>query len=302
MVNTNIDSRARVDLIDGFLGAGKTTFIRRYIRYLEEQGISYVVLENEFGAAGVDGRMLSGNVRELSGGCICCGQKVNFHDMLIELAEHVQRIIVEPSGIFNADDFFDIMDSPRVQEKAVCGMMLSIVDPFSLCDLSETDKQVLFSELISSGAILFSRTDRADESTLSDAQERLRDLLGILPPILDARRTPFPELMTYAPVRRAHKRMRTDHSTLFQCATFYPTDLYDEARLHRLAKMLFDGSAGEVLRVKGSFPAKNGLLMLNATPDSTDIFPCEGEAVFNVIGHRLKRKVIRAYLAENVAL
>ena len=57
--NQNINSRAQIDLIDGFLGAGKTTFIQRYMEYLDEQNISYVVLENEFGAAGVDGRMLA---------------------------------------------------------------------------------------------------------------------------------------------------------------------------------------------------------------------------------------------------
>ena len=48
------NERARVDLITGFLGAGKTTFIRRYMEYLDGRGISYVVIENEFGAAGVD--------------------------------------------------------------------------------------------------------------------------------------------------------------------------------------------------------------------------------------------------------
>ena len=83
--------RARVDLIDGFLGAGKTTFIQKYMKYLDERGISYMVLENEFGAAGVDASILGGNVRELTGGCICCGQKVNFHNLLIELR-------IRPSG------------------------------------------------------------------------------------------------------------------------------------------------------------------------------------------------------------
>ena len=61
MANTDLphtDRRTRVDLIDGFLGAGKTTFIKRYTQYLKEQGISYIVLENEFGAAGVDARLL----------------------------------------------------------------------------------------------------------------------------------------------------------------------------------------------------------------------------------------------------
>ena len=296
--NPNLSSRARVDLIDGFLGAGKTTFIQRYVRYLENAGISYVVLENEFGTAGVDARMLSGNVQELAGGCICCGLKVNFHDTLVELAHHVERIIVEPSGIFNADDFFDIMDSPRVKEVAECGMMAGVVDPFALENLSETDERVLYSELISAGAILVSRTDQADEAAVSAACETLKKLLGTLPPVMDARTAPIEELMSCAPVRREHIRMRENHASLFQCAALYPEDVYDADGIRRLADALFSGEAGEVLRIKGALRSKDAALLVNATKNSVDIAPCEGDAVLNVIGHNLRRRVIRKYLSD----
>ena len=296
--NPKLSSRARVDLIDGFLGAGKTTFIRRYVQYLEDAGISYVVLENEFGTAGVDARLLSGNVRELSGGCICCGLKVNFHDLLIELSQHAERIIVEPSGIFNADDFFDIMDSPQVQEVAECGMMVGVVDPFSLADLSQAEERVLYSELISAGAILMSRTDQADEQTLSAARDTLQNLLGTLPAVMDARTAPLGQVMTCAPVRREHTRMRENHAALFQCAVLYPEETYHEDGIRRLSEALFSGEAGEVLRVKGALHTEDGLILLNATKNNLDLSSCEGEAVINVIGHNLRRKVIRKYLSE----
>lgn len=294
----NIDARTKVDLIDGFLGAGKTTFIKRYTDYLKNAGISYIVLENEFGTAGVDARLLDENVCELAGGCICCGMKVNFHDLLIELSGRAERIIVEPSGVFNADDFFDIMDSPRVREKAVCGMMAGVVDPYALAALSETDRRVLYSELICAGVILLSRTDRADEKVLSDAKNQLYDLLGTPIDIMDARNIPIGEIINCAPVRRDHLRMREDHSQLFQCAAFYPEGIYDPDSLFTFARQLFSGQAGDVLRVKGAFYTQGGALLLNATADSVDITPCEGDAVFNVIGHGLKRKVIRKLLEE----
>ncbi len=286
-------------MIDGFLGAGKTTFIKRYTKYLKEQGISYIVLENEFGAAGVDARLLDENVRELAGGCICCGLKVNFHDLLIELSAHAERIIVEPSGIFNADDFFDIMDSPRVKEVAVCGMMAGVVDPYSLCRLSPIDEQILYSELICAGAILLSRTDRADEKALADASVQLKRILGTLPEIMDARTAPIDRLMLCAPIERKHARMRENHSSLFQCATLYPDGIYTEPSLLSLADQLFSGQAGQVQRVKGVFHAENGMLLLNAVADGAEVSPCEGEAVLNVIGHGVKRKIVRSLLEEH---
>ncbi len=293
-----IDRRTRVDLIDGFLGAGKTTFIKRYTQYLKEQGISYIVLENEFGAAGVDARLLDENVRELAGGCICCGLKVNFHDLLIELSAHAERIIVEPSGIFNADDFFDIMNSPKVKEVAVCGMMTGVVDPCSLYSLSPVDEQILYSELICAGAILISRTDRADEKIIADARSRLERILGTLPEIMDARTAPLDALMRCTPVMRTHARMYENHSSLFQCATLYPEGVYTKSSLLSLADRLFSGEAGQVLRVKGVFHAENGMLLLNAAADGAEVSICEGEAVLNVIGHGLQRKNIRRFLSE----
>lgn len=78
----------KIDLINGFLGSGKTTFIHRYLPWLTARGERVAVIENEFGTAGMDTAILSQTgvqVRELSGGCVCCGQKVNFYRLLREL-------------------------------------------------------------------------------------------------------------------------------------------------------------------------------------------------------------------------
>ena len=68
-----------LDVITGFLGAGKTTFLERYADHLRRTGVSFCIIENEFGRAGVDGAQLrqsGAQVRELSGGCVCCALKV----------------------------------------------------------------------------------------------------------------------------------------------------------------------------------------------------------------------------------
>lgn len=293
--NSAAGRRIRVDLIDGFLGAGKTTFIRRYMEYLEEKGVSYVILENEFGAAGVDAKLLGGNVRELSGGCICCGQKVNFHNLLIELSAEAERIIVEPSGVFNADDFFDVMDSPEVGRVAECGMMVGLVDPFALDAMTEVDQSVLFDELICAGAILLSRTDRADRETLDRAKERLSDLLGGEIPILDARRVDFESLTGRGPVRRGHLRRIQDHAALFQSTVVRPERAYSETSLKEMIARMTSGEAGGVLRVKGSVKAENGgFLFVNATADDFEILTGCGPVALNVIGRNIDRRRLKA--------
>jgi len=288
----------KVDLITGFLGAGKTTLIRRYLSHLDSLGISYAVIENEFGASGVDSAILGESARELSGGCICCGQKVSFHNLILELAQEVDRIIVEPSGIFNADDFFDIMNSPKVREVCKYGFMAGVVDPGSLPRMSGTDRRILVSELGCAGAVLVSHTDRLGENAVNEAKAFLAGLLSDLPPVMDAHEIDFDFLMTCAPVFHPHKRDASDHSALYQSAAVRVKGVYDEDSVRRICRRLFSGEAGEALRVKGLMQGESAPLLINAVPGEVQILPGEGEFLLNVIGRNLNRSAIRSILDE----
>lgn len=102
----------KIDLITGFLGAGKTTFIRKYAKYLMDSGKNIGILENDFGAVNVDMMMLQdlmGDQCELemiSGGCDPETHRRRFKTKLISMGMcGYDRILVEPSGIFDVDDF-----------------------------------------------------------------------------------------------------------------------------------------------------------------------------------------------------
>ena len=138
-----------VDLITGFLGAGKTTFLQKYTDYLARQGIRFAVVENEFGAAGVDTAALQAGgqphaVYELTGGCICCTLKQSFHEMLSGLAGRYARILVEPSGLFNLDDFNEVMYV--LEHDGICcpGLCLTVVDPHTLPGLDADARRTLY--------------------------------------------------------------------------------------------------------------------------------------------------------------
>ena len=79
----------KVDLITGFLGAGKTTFIRKYADYFIRKGQKINIIENEFGNVSVDSIILKDeacDITQLSGGCMCCTAKVAFQNMLLDMS------------------------------------------------------------------------------------------------------------------------------------------------------------------------------------------------------------------------
>ena len=110
----------KIDLITGFLGSGKTTFLRKYASYLITQGQNIGILENDFGAVNVD-MMLLGDLRGdncelemISGGCDADTHRRRFKTKLISMGMcGYDRVIVEPSGIYDVDEFFDTLrDDP----------------------------------------------------------------------------------------------------------------------------------------------------------------------------------------------
>lgn len=111
----------KIDIISGFLGAGKTTFIKKM---LEEvfSGEKVVLVENEYGEVGIDGGFLKDSgieIKELNSGCICCSLVGDFNRSLNEVIEtyHPDRILIEPSGVGKLSD---VMSSVKDMEKNRC--------------------------------------------------------------------------------------------------------------------------------------------------------------------------------------
>ena len=101
----------QIDLITGFLGSGKTTFIRKYARYLIDQGLNIGILENDFGAVNVDAMLLQDilgdncTLEMVAGGCDADCHRRRFKTKLIAMGMcGYDRVLVEPSGIFDMDD------------------------------------------------------------------------------------------------------------------------------------------------------------------------------------------------------
>lgn len=106
----------KIDLITGFLGSGKTTFLKKYARYCMDQGENLCILENDFGAVNVDMMLLQDllgdkcDMEMVAGGCDKDCHIRRFKTKLIAMGMlGYDRVLVEPSGIFDVDEFFDVL-------------------------------------------------------------------------------------------------------------------------------------------------------------------------------------------------
>jgi G3E family GTPase len=168
----------KIDLITGFLGAGKTTFLKKYAEYLIAKGQNIGILENDFGAVNVDMMLLQdlmGDNCELemvSGGCDADCHRRRFKTKLIAMGMcGYDRVIVEPSGIFDVDEFFDALREEPLDRWYEVGNVIAIVDANLEEHLSEEAEYILASEVANAGEIILSHADEvsAEQADTYDA-------------------------------------------------------------------------------------------------------------------------------------
>ena len=150
----------QVDLITGFLGAGKTTFLRKYVHWLNARGQRVCILENDFGAVNVDVMLLQDllgdncDIETISGGCDCDTHQRRMRTKLISLAmQGFDRVLVEPSGIFDVDEFYDVLRDEPLDRWYTLGNVIAIVDALLETQLSPQGEYLLASEAASAGMV-----------------------------------------------------------------------------------------------------------------------------------------------------
>ena len=170
----------KIDLITGFLGAGKTTFIKKYASYLLKQGQNIGIIENDFGAVNVDMMLLKdlegGNceLEMIAGGCDMETHRRRFKTKLIAMGMcGYDRVIVEPSGIFDVDEFFDALYEEPLDRWYEIGNVIAVVDGGLEEKLSDQAEYLLASEAASAGCVVLSRCDEVSEEQKKSVAEHL---------------------------------------------------------------------------------------------------------------------------------
>ena len=174
----------KIDLITGFLGSGKTTFIRKYAQYLMDAGNNIGILENDYGAVNVDMMLLQDLMGEncelemISGGCDKDCHRRRFKTKLIAMGMcGYDRVIVEPSGIFDVDEFFDALYEEPLDKWYQIGNVITILDARLEEKLQPQAEYILASEAADAGCIVLSKSQEASEEEISGTVKHLNRAL-----------------------------------------------------------------------------------------------------------------------------
>ena len=308
----------KADLITGILGAGKTTFLLKYARHLIDSGQRIAILENDFGAVNADMALLQElkcencQLEMISGGGDAHCHRRRFRTQLIALGmQHFDRVLIEPSGIFDMDEFFDILHEPPIDNWFEIGSILTVLNAETEELLSGETEYLLASEAACAGKLLLSRLPakqpqkRAAEilahlnATLADIQCDLRftenDLF--LKNWDDLNTADF-EMLSSAGYRNA-SYVKKYHTDMLRSAVHYFMHIrLQEAEIEPVIRGIFaDPACGTIFRIKGTLPANDGTwLTVNAEKKRITVSPtAAGQAVLIVIGEALHREQIDAH-------
>lgn len=168
----------KVDIVSGFLGAGKTTFIKELISkiYKDEK---LVLIENEFGEIGIDSRFMQGfgiEVTEMNSGCICCTLVGDFARALKQVAEELSpdRIIIEPSGVGKLSDVAKAVMDVRKDADVEIEHMITVADGVKAGMYMKNFGEFFNDQIEHAGTIVISRSQKLDENKLSECVKLLR--------------------------------------------------------------------------------------------------------------------------------
>ena len=170
----------KVDIISGFLGAGKTTLIAKLLKEAFP-GEQVVLIENEFGEIGIDGGFLKESgveIREMNSGCICCSLVGDFGTSLKEVVEkyHPDRIIIEPSGVGKLSDVIKAVKDLHIENEIRLNSASTVADASKVKVYMKNFGEFFNNQIEHAGTIILSRTQNFSEAKLKTDIELIRSL------------------------------------------------------------------------------------------------------------------------------
>ena len=333
----------KVDLITGFLGSGKTTFIRKYAQYLMDTGNNIGILENDYGAVNVDMMLLQDlmgdncELEMISGGCDKDCHRRRFKTKLIAMGMcGYDRVIVEPSGIFDVDEFFDILHEEPLNRWYQIGNVIAIVDSKLERDLSDEADFILASEVADAGCIVMSKSQDATPEEIQGTIEHVNCVLekvhcsrrfgkdfdgsveaGVTNNVIhknwdEMSKEDFDRIASCGYEMASYRKPEFEAEDAFTSLYFMNVKMAEKELREAAEKILSDPACGHVFRMKGFMRVDDGEISekadqtqengqhwieLNATKNEITIRPLHvGQEVLIVIGEGLQEDKIKSYL------
>ena len=310
----------KIDLITGFLGAGKTTWIRRYAEYLIGKGENICILENDYGAVNVDMMFLQdllGDHCELEmviGGDGYEAHRRRFKTKLISMAmTGYDRVIVEPSGVFDVDEFFDVLREEPLDRWYEPGNVIAVVDAHMGEEISEESRYLLASQIANAGCVILSKVQLAgaDEiretiALMNDVMQQFHcsrrfgeDVLAVDWDRMSER--DFDKIMSCGCRIEDHVKYQVGQENGYKSLFYFYLHMSEEEIRSAVKDLFADPACGTIYRIKGFVHMDNGCwCRINAVRDKIEIEKTtNGQEAVIVIGEDLHKEAVDRYLVEH---
>lgn len=287
-----------------------------YAQYLVERGYQVGIIENDFGAVNVDMMLLQEALKEkcdiemISGGCDTETHHRRLKTKLISMGMlGYDRIIIEPSGIYDVDEFFDILYEEPLDMWYEIGNVIAIVDAKLDYDLSKESHYLLASEIANAGCILLSRSQ---EATLDNINDTIIHLNHALKQIQCSRllcndiifknwnelsKEDFDNILCCGYVPTHYTKFDFQQNDVFTSLYFMHIHMSEKQLYDTVKDLLNDSACGKIFRIKGFMQLTNHhWIELNATHNNIEMKPIQvGQEIMIVIGENLNKECIKTY-------
>lgn len=169
----------KIDIVSGFLGAGKTTLIKKLLKEALSD-TKVVLIENEFGEIGIDGGFLKEagiEIKEMNSGCICCSLVGDFATSLKEVLSTYtpERVLIEPSGVGKLSDVMKAVQGAMKDEEVALNSAVAVVDAAKCKMYIKNFGEFFINQIEHAGTIILSRTDKLSEEKLTACVDMIRE-------------------------------------------------------------------------------------------------------------------------------
>lgn len=294
----------KIDLITGFLGAGKTTFIREYAKYLMDCNENICILENDFGAVNVDMMLLQDlmgdqcDLEMIAGGCDLDCHKRRFKTKLISMAMlGFDRVIVEPSGIFEVEEFFDLLCEEPLDRWYKIENVIAIVDAKLDTNLSKEAHYLFTSQIATAGEVVLSRVSQANNEEIEAISSYINSDHILAKDWSTLSEEDFKEISTCGYHPENQEKLWFDQHDSFSSLYYMNVKMSEKELYDTVEKLLNDKSCGNIFRVKGFMKISDSQWVeLNATHHKISISPIAvGQEIIIVIGEELVEEEVNKY-------
>jgi G3E family GTPase len=272
----------KVDIVSGFLGAGKTTLIKKIlIEYKKER---LVLIENEFGEIGIDGDLIEREgfeVYEISNGCICCIMQRDFVNLILRVIKEFkpERIIIEPTGISILSEVIEVLNKAEFSKLITINSLVTVVDCLNYLEQCDLFGEFFEDQIINAKTLILSKSQFVKPEKIEEIVNSLKKLNpeGIIinsswdklsfnqisSLTMDEIKMDFKDLF--------HTEYKPCRENEFDTFAIETRKKVSKAELDKILKSLGEPLYGKVLRGKGFLKAEEGLLEFSYTNGQYDI-------------------------------